>query len=253
MYQNGPIKLYIERGKSLKSLILLSFLVFSLLAPSMSWAQESYDPFTDFSEYEEVTEEEADVNFFRNGRFVTLGLIAGYRGVTADLGEVYEPGLFYGLQLSYFFDLRFALQFSFMSGQNKIDFTSESGRKLSGNSETLFVSVHLKHYFNTENVTKGLANLNPYLIGGYSYVNQSTRLSDSESFGGDNASSFDLGFGIEWPLMRNQSYVGFQALYNLVNFPAEGEELVIDGGTDRTGFEPSGDMFHVGLTFGTNF
>ena len=233
----------------MKLLILLPFLLFS----HISLAQDSYDPFTDFSEYEEVTEEEADVNFFRNGRFVTLGLIAGYRGVTGDLGEVYDPGLFYGIQLSYFFDLRFALQFSFMSGQNKIDFTSENGNKLSGNSETLFISVHLKHYFNTENVTKGLANLNPYLIGGYSYVNQSERLADSESFGGDNASSFDIGFGIEWPLMRNQSYVGFQALYNLVNFPVEGEELVIEDDTDRTGFTPAGDMFHVGLTFGTNF
>ncbi len=253
MYQNRPIRLYklnqTKRGNPLKYLILLSF----LLLPTLSLAQQSYDPFTDFSEYEEVTEEEADVNFFRNGRFVSLGLVAGYRGVTSDLGKVYDPGVYYGLQLSYFFDLRFALQFSFTTGQNKIGFVSDSGNTLQGNSETLFVGIHLKHYFNTENVTKGLANLNPYILGGYSYVSQSTRLSDSEAFGGDNASSFDIGFGIEWPIMRNQSYIGFQALYNLVNFPFEGQELVINEGSDRTGFEPEGDMFHVGLIFGTNF
>ena len=36
---------------------------------------DSYDPFADYSEFEEDSQEEADIHFFRNGRFFTLGFI----------------------------------------------------------------------------------------------------------------------------------------------------------------------------------
>ena len=32
-------------------------------------ADDTYDPFADYSEFDEAQEEEADINFFRNGRF----------------------------------------------------------------------------------------------------------------------------------------------------------------------------------------
>ena len=234
---------------------ILLLLLLCVSAPL--YAQESYDPFVDFSEYEEVAEEEADVNFFRNGRFVTIGAIAGYRGFTGNLTKVYEPDLYYGLQLSYFFDLRFALQFSFANGQNGVDFTSpaDSSQTLTGNSQSLFIGVHLKYYLNTENVTKGLAELNPYIIGGFSFVNLSSSLSQSEVIGGDNANSFDIGFGMEIPIANNQMYIGFQGVYNIVNFSDEAKEIKLNTGgvAHNSGFMPSGDMFHVGLSFGTNF
>ena len=39
--------------------------------------EEAYDPFTDYSEFDEASDEEADINFFRNGRFFTVGLAMG--------------------------------------------------------------------------------------------------------------------------------------------------------------------------------
>src|ERR1041385_294119 len=45
-------------------------------------ADDSYDPFGDYSEFEEASDEEADLNFFRNGRFFTLGFQVGYQRFT---------------------------------------------------------------------------------------------------------------------------------------------------------------------------
>ena len=47
-------------------------------------ADDSYDPFADYSEFEQSSDEEEDINFFRNGRLFTLGFIGGYRGWTGE-------------------------------------------------------------------------------------------------------------------------------------------------------------------------
>src|SRR3954462_13104442 len=73
-------------------------------------ADDTYDPFADYSEFDEAQDEEADINFFRHGRFVTIGFLGGYRGFTQGSANLFKPAVNFGLFLSYFFDLRFALQ-----------------------------------------------------------------------------------------------------------------------------------------------
>src|SRR5471030_1901258 len=87
-------------------------------------ADDTYDPFADYSEFDEAQEEEADINFFRHGRFVTLGFIGGMRGFTQGMANLYKPAASFGLFLSYFFDLRFALQFSFNTSDHGFTVTS---------------------------------------------------------------------------------------------------------------------------------
>ena len=52
-------------------------LVFSPILASAQAEDETYNPFADYSEFEESGEEEADLHFFRNGRFLTLGFMLG--------------------------------------------------------------------------------------------------------------------------------------------------------------------------------
>src|SRR5690606_18407978 len=124
------------------------------------------DPFADFSEFEDSAEEEADINFFQNGRFFTLGFIGGYRRWTGTYADIFDPGTSFGLFISYFFDLRFALQVSFQNSDHA--FTIEDPSNPSpGNLSRTALGIDLKYYLNTQNVTRGLANLNPYLFGGF--------------------------------------------------------------------------------------
>lgn len=216
-------------------------------------ADDTYDPFADYSEFDEAQEEEADINFFRNGRFVTLGFMGGLRGFTDGLGEMYQSSPAFGLYLAYFFDLRFAVQFSFLTSDHKFQLKSKnSGIRQNGTIGITSFGLDIKYYLNTQNVTKGLAKFNPYIIAGFSRVDRTTNLSNVNGFGKEGAMGFDVGAGIELPMLRNKMYFGGQVMYQLVNFQNENTEVVFYG-NDRTGKYPNGDTYTVLGVIGVNF
>lgn len=215
-------------------------------------AGDAYDPFADYTEFESSEEEEADINFFRNGRFFTLGFIGGYRTMTENLGDIYSDAVTAGLFLSYFFDLRFALQLQFITGDHEIHFTSPNGTKVNGNASITNIGLNLKYFINTQNVTRGLANLNPYLVGGFSQVYRTATVSGEEAFSKEGAMGFDFGGGMEIPVLRNKMYIGAQLTYQLVSFKDENTEIVLSG-NETTGIFPTGDAVNINFILGVNF
>lgn len=225
-----------------------------LLAPGFTLAQsgeEAYDPFADFSEFDNAAEEEADINFFLNGRFFTLGILVGLRGYTQSLATIYSPAVTFGLFISYFFDLRFALQVGYLSSSHNLQIL-EANPTINGNVSFSSFAIDLKYYWNTQNVTRGLAELNPYIVGGFSQNSRTVTVSGEVAFSKDSAFGFDIGGGLEIPLLRNKMYVGIQATYQLVSFEDENSE-VIDSESNPTGVFPRGDTYNVLAILGANF
>jgi len=212
---------------------------------------DAYDPFADYSEYEESSDEEADINFFRNGRLLTVGFIGGYRGWTDNLGLIYSDDLSLGLFLSYFFDLRFALQFGVLNSSHSLEARGPTETIL-GTVALTDISFNLKYYFNTQNVTRGLADLNPYVIGGFSHVMRTVSYDGVSTVQKDTAFGFDLGAGIEVPMMRNKMFLGGQAMYQLINFPDENKTLRQSDGSTRV-IRPKGDSWNALVIIGINF
>lgn len=213
--------------------------------------EDSYDPFSDYSEFEEEADEEADINFFRNGRFFTLGFLAGYRGFTEDLGSLVGGSPAFGLFIAYFFDLRFALQVAFLTSSH--DFTVKSASSQASASASFSnISLSVKYYFNTQNVTKGLADLNPYVIGGFSQMYRTINVEGEEAYARDSALGMDAGAGLEIPLLRKKMYFGIQAAYSLVSFKNENKEILLNG-AERTGARFAGDVYTFQGILGVNF
>lgn len=215
-------------------------------------ADDSYDPFADYSEFDEASDEEADINFFRNGRFFTLGFIGGYRGFTETLGQIYSAAPDFGLFLNYFFDLRFSMQLSFLTGDHTINFISPAKTQVIGTAAITAIGIDLKYYLNTQNVTRGLGRFNPYLIGGFSQVYRTATIAGISAFSKEGALAFDIGAGIEIPMMRNKMFLGFQTSYHLVNFKDENSEIHLAGG-EETGIYPTGDFFNLAVILGINY
>lgn len=213
---------------------------------------DSYDPFVDYSEYEEATEEEADINFFRNGRFFTIGFVLGYRSFSDVMGDMYGPAPNFGLFLSYFFDLRFAMQLTFTTGDHDINFTAED-INVRGNASLTSFGLNLKYYINTQNVTKGLASINPYITGGFSNISRTATVRSESAFAKESATALEIGAGMELPLLRNKMYFGFQGNYQLVTFGDENSEIILSNGTLSTGVYPTGDILNVNAILGINF
>ena len=216
---------------------------------------DAYDPFADYSEFEETADEEEDLNFFRNGRLLTVGFLGGYRGWTGTLGSLYSSGPTFGLYLCYFFDLRFALQFGYVTNETTLHIPARAGAGsavIDGNINIDDLQVLLKYYFNTQNVTRGLASLNPYVVGGFSQVYRTTTVSGNQNFGKDSAFGFDIGAGLELPMMRNKMYFGGQALYQIINFSDANKDFLDAQGVD-TGVKGSGSSFTLMAVLGINF
>lgn len=220
----------------------------------LAQVDDAYDPFADYSEFDEAVEEEEDLNFFRNGRLLTLGFIGGYRGFTGTLNKIYSSNMSFGLFLCYFFDLRFALQFGFLTSDHTLTVSSptSSFTTIRGNVSLTELAFNLKYYFNTQNVTRGLADLNPYLLGGFSQIYRTTTVSGETDYGKDSAFAFNLGAGIEIPMMRNKMFFGLQGMYQYVMFPDEAK-VMVDTDSVSTGISPAGDTFTVLGILGVNF
>ena len=213
---------------------------------------ESYDPFTDYSEFDEESDEEADINFFRNGRFFTVGMVAGYRGFTGNMANIYDPGPDFGLYLSYFFDLKLALSIGFQTGDHAVKFTTQNKTNTYlGNISISSLNADLKYYLNTQNVTRGLADLNPYILGGIGQFYRTYTLNGLDDYARDSAMGFDIGAGIEIPLMRKKAYLGIQAAYHYVNFSDENKSFVTTG--EKLDENIMGDFYDLLFIIGMNF
>jgi hypothetical protein len=118
------------------------------------------------------------------------------------------------------------------------------------------ISYGVKYFFNTQNVTRGLAAVNPYILVGFSQIYREQRLDGSAGHSKDSAMGFDVGFGIEFPMMRNKMYFGFEVDYQYVNFPNENNEIALadsDGQPVDTNLYPRGDVVKVLGLVGVNF
>lgn len=219
-------------------------------------ADDTYDPFADFSEFEPSADEEADIHYFKNGRFFNFAFLLGARGFTQSLGELNSPAPIYGLYLTYFFDIRTAIQISFLHGEHK--FKLEPGDGPDGpyagflaNTSLSVISAEFKYYFNTANITRGFADLNPYLIGGFSMNQRTVSVTNEDVLIKSSPTGVQAGFGLEVPIARNKMYVGAQLMYHYVTFPDESEAIY--SFDNPTVVFPDGDYVQALFVLGINF
>ena len=234
--------------------ILLALASFLTLSPHKAFAQtdpeEAYDPFSDYSEFDEASDEEADINFFRNGRFLTVGLAVGPQTFTDGMAKAYGDGPAMGLYISYFFDLRLAMSLGLMAADHNVKIKT-TVPLYTGTVSFNEVNFHLKYYFNTQNVQKGLADLNPYMMGGLSQVTRSYSIAELLTRSKETLTSTDLGIGIEIPLLRRKAYLGIQSLYHMISFTDENKATV--NGVDPLLYKLNGDYINTQFILGLNF
>lgn len=213
---------------------------------------EAYDPFTDYSEFDEESDEEADINFFKNGRFFTLGLAAGSRGFTGNFATTYQGAPTFGIYITYFFDLRLALSVGFKTGDHAVKFSTNDGTKIyTGNLSMSAMTFDFKYYLSTQNMTRGLADIGPYFIGGLGQFYRTYTIADLDGYSRDSTMGFSLGAGIEIPLMRKKAFLGLQGVYHYVEFNDENKAYV--DGVEKLDKYITGDLYDLLAIIGMNF
>lgn len=249
------------------------FVILALMAPSHKiYAQEptqtevdeSFDPFADYNEYEQQSEEEEDINFLRNGRYLTLAFVGGYRSfIGGGFTKAYTGALTYGAEFNYFFNMQLAMGLSYTMSDHAVHFASYTSPALTNISQPYNGSVsihaidfHAKYYFNTDNVTKGLADLNPYGVLGSSYNIRTYSLDETLGSSPDQVWGFKLGAGLEIPILKHKAYMGFQGTYRYVQFPDENKGFIVeDDSSPPRQISPKldGDIYELTVLLGLNF
>ncbi|HPI40919.1 MAG TPA: hypothetical protein PLJ21_08945 [Pseudobdellovibrionaceae bacterium] len=220
-----------------------------LLAQNES--DEFYDPFADYSEFDTENEEEADIYFFKHGRFFSVGMAGGQRSFTGNMSTQYAPNIAYGFFINYFFDFRFAFSLSYLTGVHKVKISTTTPNTYEGSLTLSSINLDFKYYFNPQNFTKKLAALNPYIIGGFAQNTRTYSLATISDQFRDSAMGFNMGMGIEIPMMKKKSFIGLQGNYYLVNFPDESKKVFLE--TETLSKTIDGDYFQVLAVLGTNF
>lgn len=237
---------------------IILFLMVAVSLPTLaqtgdeSEADDNFDPFSDYSEYVETTEEEADINFFRTGRLLNMSLHGGFRNFTDTLGQLNAPGLTYGLGLTYFFDLRFAGYLGFSTSDHDYTYTYNNQTR-QGSTSISFLSFDLKYYLDTDVLVKPLSELNPYWFVGFNQTFRGQSLAGLTGIARDSALGLELGVGLEVPILRNQAFMGFQFTYRQFSFTDERQPLIDFVNAQQTNITPNGDAYDLLFLLGLNF
>lgn len=242
----------ILKKQLLLTLLLIAHTATAQFSTGDESSEETFDPFSDYTEYTQSTEEEADIHFFRHGRLLNLETLVGQRNFTSTLGQLYAPGVSYGLGLTYFFDMRFAGLLAFSTSDHAFQFKTNNGIT-TGNVSMTFLGFAIKYFLNTDTLIRPIAALNPYWVFGFNQSYRSLTLSASSLTARDNTMGLEAGAGIEIQVMRKQAYIGFQGLYRYFNFIDESKNLIDPISLTPVAIKPMGDSFDLGIKLGVNF
>lgn len=219
-------------------------------------SQDNYDPFSDYSEFTEASSEEADINFFRNGRLLSIGIGVGSKMFLGGYSEFYDPAPTYSLFINYFFDLQFAMHLGLSTSDHNFSFRDIDPSRTQYNSKMrLFnLSIYAKYFFNTQNMTRAFAEWNPYIIGGASQVSRS-HASNPVVRTTDTAYSFDIGGGVEYLFNSKKNFFGVMLLYQNIQFADKGRHLPSpsSSGNGWLSYKRSGDPITIMATVGINY
>ncbi len=224
------------------------------MAQDETQSDDNYDPFSDYSEFTEASTEEGDLNFFRNGRLLSIGLSAGVTTFTGGYSELYSIAPAFGANLTYFFDMQFAVQTGFKTSDHDFSFQDSDGKNYNFKMRLFDIHLYGKYFFNTQNMTRAFAEWNPFLIGGVSFI-QRSHSNAVVVRSSDNAQSFDIGGGFEYIYNKKRNYFGFILIYQYTTFAGEGLFLPdpLAAGDGLLDVKQEGDPITLMGTIGINF
>ena len=217
---------------------------------------DAYDPFADYSEFENTAEEQENIHFFQTGRFLTLGPFGGTRIFTQNLAQLYQIGPAFGGYLNYFFDLHFAIRFGVAVSISPLSLQTANNVPFIGEGNFLSMGVDFMYFLDKNLFSNNLSWLQPYFfIGGLSsQVSVLATFSTQPGAFEDSGFGVNAGLGLEFQFHR-KIYSALEYSFQYVTLEQEAVplELITPGGTQSVNFRPYGDWMNVYFLLGVIF
>ena len=227
-----------------------------LIAQNDEETNSTYDPFVDYSEFENSAEEQKSINFFQTGRFLSVSGQGGIQFFTQNMALLYEVGPVYGGYINYFFNLYFSLQFGVLASTHNIILKSNAGQTFVGGADFLSINLDFKYLFDRKLFHRSLHWLQPFLLFGFgrSSVTIVATLTNQPGYYEDSGYGLNIGGGLEF-LFSKRIYSGLLYTFRFINFQEEGSPInfITIGGEEKINFAPFGDWMHLTMVLGVNF
>ena len=232
------------------------FLVAQNSSKSEASVLNVYDPFADYSEFENTAEEQENIHFFQTGRFLTLGFMGGLRLFTLNMASLYQAGPTYGGYLNYFFDLQFAIQFALRGSSHTVAVQDSSGQHFVGSADFISMGVDFKYFVDKSVFSDSFSWFQPFFFLGafHSSVVIAATFTEQSGFFEDSGYGLNMGLGLEFHFFK-KIHFGIQYAFKFVTLQREYLHLSLNTGnsTQNTNFRPYGDWMHFSMLLGVNF
>lgn len=177
----------------------------------------SNTPFTEYGEFNETSDEEADSNFFKFGRFFGASLGLGFEFVDGKRGALWQGGFpMVDFKLHYWFDFNFAVDLGFFTAQQYFDTTAQGKGHVDVN--ILHVGLDVKYYFDTKNLSAPISFANPYLLLGVGSFSKTENSSLQGTQDTDNSLGISIGAGLEFAISPRKLYFEVEGKVHFVTF-----------------------------------
>ncbi len=174
-------------------------------------------PFTEYGEFNEAPDEEADTRFFQYGRFFGVSLGLGFEFVDGYRGALWQGGFpLIDFKLHYWFDFNLAIDLGFFTVSHYYNTTAQSLGYVSVN--VLRIGVDVKYYFNTKNLSAAVSFANPYILlgaGGFSKTENSIAQQTQDV---SNSLGISFGAGLEFAITPRKIYFEIEGKAHLVPY-----------------------------------
>lgn len=194
-----------------------------------------YDDYTSFSQdFEELDTESRAIfgKFFQTAFYVGTGLFTG------ELGQANTSGVNVGVKFIYFFDRTWGAEIGGFFNQHTSYYnptnTGVSNMDLRISTRVIPVVGSLRFAFDTENMPRGLAQMNPYLSAGGALVFRQEKVMGTPTFGSGSVDSevlnlysegairsttnfgVHVGGGAEFDVYQNRVFAGLDVRYYMM-------------------------------------
>ncbi|MDR3607682.1 MAG: outer membrane beta-barrel protein [Oligoflexia bacterium] len=174
-------------------------------------------PFTDYGEFNQEGDEEAETKFMQFGRLFGVSIGAGQDTALGNRGDLWQGGfpLIVG-ELHYWFDFHLALDMGFSYAPHYYN----SPNTAEGYTSVSFTHVFLniRYYFDTKDLSAPLSFASPYILGGFGEFNKTQNYSVSNSSDSDSTVGITAGAGLEFPIVVRSVYFDLETTISSASF-----------------------------------
>jgi len=177
----------------------------------------SSTPFTDYGEFHQAEEEEADTQFLQNGRFFGVSLGLGFQFLDGNRGTLWQGGFpLVDFKVHYWFDFNLGLDMGFFTVNQFYDTSQTLGGHVDVN--LLRVGLDVKYYLTTQNLSAPISFANPYVLLGFGSFTKTENSFVQGTQDRDTSIGLSLGAGLEFVVTPRKIYFEIEGKMHLVQF-----------------------------------